>query len=84
MLLNTLKRCLLILIAITSLASAYETYCKCQCGQDYAIYTLEHKQTCRDCNASFCLSKGSVLCSGKTKDEAKNEIITSCFRKYIF
>lgn len=78
MLLNKSVLCLLV---ITSVVSAYKTYCKCQCGQDYAIYTLEHNQRCRDCNADFCLSKNSALCGRETGEDAKNDIITSCFRK---
>lgn len=70
------------ILTIVALANGYATYCKCQCGTDYEIFTLADDESCKQCNAEYCLGKRGTLCSGKSDEEAKKEIVTMCFGKY--
>ncbi|VEU23556.1 DEKNAAC104684 [Brettanomyces naardenensis] len=64
------------------LVEGYTTYCKCQCDEkNYSIYELQEGETCKVCNADFCIDKNENLCHQKTIEESRRAITTLCFQR---
>lgn len=64
------------LLALLYGATAYKTYCRCQCDDEFTVYELGAEKTCSECSAAYCTGQG-MICAGVSPEE----ITTQCFQR---
>lgn len=76
---------LILLLGITSITSAYQQYCRCQCNTQHLVRPIDK---CGLCTKEFCLEEDPKLCAytqtgAKEKPDdvpGQSSIIISCYQ----